>query len=605
VMIDGEDVRHYKVRSLREKIAIVLQEPVLFAGTIRDNLRYGRLDATDEEVEAAAQAAHAHEFIRPAAEAVRHRDRRGGRRPVRRRAPAVEHRARHHQERADPDPRRAHLVARRHLEEIVFAAIRRLRAGRTTLVIAHRLSTVRDADCILVLDGGRIAAKGRHDELLEQSELYRRIVRPALDRQIAGRPRDGGRAHRGGESDEVPGKQGQDRQGGRTGERGFFPAHPAHPAYFSPEDPVRRIIARYPFGGVTWCSLMYSPRAAGAGTRGVYIEDTGECVYDPVQNTRATDPTYGTTYIHNAARTPRPGRPMVVRQLRRQLSRPQPRGRQAYAADADLFINLSGGSWFWRDEYARIPRKAFVDSDPAFTQLAIAKAEPWYVEFFQRFDRLFTFGANIGTPASAIPTGPFTWHKTWQPITLDDWQPAQVPRDRFTTVMTWQIESFRRCRRQQRRGVREVHRPAVRERRSASSWRSTVTAAAAAARRDTWMPLAVSRTPAAYRGFIHGSKAEFGVAKHTYVAADRAGSAIARSAILPPDGPRSCRTPGGPRTCRRATGCSRSRRPKEALAGIDTINTAYNHHARCALDIAREHFDASRVLPKLLETALG
>ena len=60
-------------------------------------------------------------------------------------------------------------------EEIVFGALRRLRAGRTTIVIAHRLSTVRDADCILVLDGGRIAAKGRHEELLEQSELYRRM----------------------------------------------------------------------------------------------------------------------------------------------------------------------------------------------------------------------------------------------------------------------------------------------------------------------------------------------------------------------------------------------------------------------------------------------
>ena len=93
-----------------------------------------------------------------------------------------------------------------------------------------------------------------------------------------------------------------------------------------------------------------------------------------------------------------------------------------FCADADLFINLSGGSWFWRDEYARIPRKAFIDSDPAFTQLAIAKAEPWYVEFFQRFDHLFTFGANIGTPASPIPVGDFTWHKTWQPVTLDDWR---------------------------------------------------------------------------------------------------------------------------------------------------------------------------------------
>ena len=60
-------------------------------------------------------------------------------------------------------------------EEIVFAALRRLRAGRTTIVIAHRLSTVRDADRILVLDGGRIAAQGRHDELLKTSQLYRRM----------------------------------------------------------------------------------------------------------------------------------------------------------------------------------------------------------------------------------------------------------------------------------------------------------------------------------------------------------------------------------------------------------------------------------------------
>ena len=89
---------------------------------------------------------------------------------------------------------------------------------------------------------------------------------------------------------------------------------------------------------------------------------------------------------------------------------------QRFCADADLFLNLSGGSWFWRDEYARIPRSAFIDSDPAFTQLAIAKAEPWYVEFFKRFDRLFTFGANIGTPASPVPVGDFVWHKTWQPV---------------------------------------------------------------------------------------------------------------------------------------------------------------------------------------------
>ena len=60
------------------------------------------------------------------------------------------------------------------------------------------------------------------------------------------------------------------------------------------------IIARYPFGGVTWCSLMYLLGLRALGHEVFYIEDTGECVYDPVQNTRATDPAYGTTYLHNA-----------------------------------------------------------------------------------------------------------------------------------------------------------------------------------------------------------------------------------------------------------------------------------------------------------------
>ena len=145
------------------------------------------------------------------------------------------------------------------------------------------------------------------------------------------------------------------------------------------------IIARYPFGGVTWCSLMYLLGLRALGHEVFYIEDTGECVYDPVQNTRATDPAYGTAYIHNALE------PFGLGDRWSFVNYDgSHHGRSAedvvrYAAGADLFINLSGGSWFWRDEYTRIPRKVFIDSDPAFTQLAIAKAEPWYVEFFRRF----------------------------------------------------------------------------------------------------------------------------------------------------------------------------------------------------------------------------
>jgi ATP-binding cassette subfamily B protein/subfamily B ATP-binding cassette protein MsbA len=175
LLIDGVDVCHYRLRSLREKIAIVLQDPILFSGTIADNLRYGRLDATEEEIEAAARAAHAHEFVSrlpkqyqtPVAEAGGglsggERQRLSVARAILKDAPILI---------LDEPTSSLDAIS----EEIVFAALRRLRTGRTTIVIAHRLSTVRDADRILVLDGGRIAAQGRHADLLRSSQLYRRM----------------------------------------------------------------------------------------------------------------------------------------------------------------------------------------------------------------------------------------------------------------------------------------------------------------------------------------------------------------------------------------------------------------------------------------------
>jgi ATP-binding cassette subfamily B protein/subfamily B ATP-binding cassette protein MsbA len=175
VLIDDVDVRDYKIRSLREKIAIVLQDAVLFSGTLGDNLRYGRLDATDAEVEEAARAAHAHEFIShlakkydtPVAEAGGglsggERQRLSVARAILKNAPVLI---------LDEPTSSLDAIS----EEIVFSALRRLRANRTTIVIAHRLSTVRDADAILVLDAGRIAAHGRHEDLLKTSQLYRRM----------------------------------------------------------------------------------------------------------------------------------------------------------------------------------------------------------------------------------------------------------------------------------------------------------------------------------------------------------------------------------------------------------------------------------------------
>jgi len=175
VLIDGVDVRQYRIRSLRDKIAIVLQDPLLFSGSIANNLRYGRLDATPQDIENAARAAHAHDFVSRLSKGYDteiaeaggglsggERQRLSVARAILKNAPILI---------LDEPTSSLDAIS----EEIVFAALRRLRAGRTTIVIAHRLSTVRDADRILVLDGGKIAAQGRHEELIKSSQLYRRM----------------------------------------------------------------------------------------------------------------------------------------------------------------------------------------------------------------------------------------------------------------------------------------------------------------------------------------------------------------------------------------------------------------------------------------------
>ena len=363
------------------------------------------------------------------------------------------------------------------------------------------------------------------------------------------------------------------------------------------------IVARYPFGGVTWCSLMYLLGLRALGHEVFYLEDTGECVYDPIQNTRAIDPSYGTTYIHNALEPyGLGGRWSFVNYDGSYHGRSRDDVRK-YASDADLFINLSGGSWFWRDEYAGIPHRVFIDSDPAFTQLAIAKAEPWYVAFFQRFDRLFTFGANVGTPASPIPTGDFTWHKTWQPITMDDWRPAQAPRDRFTTVMTWQIESFADVGgNKDQEFVKFIGLPS----RTEQKFELAINGPHQLLREHGWDTvdaMQVSRTPTAYRDFIHGSKAEFGVAKHTYVA-NRSGWFSDRTECYLASGrPALVQDTGWTSHLPSGDGLLAFSTIDEAAAGVDRINADYSRHARQALDVARAHFDARVVLPPLLEAA--
>jgi subfamily B ATP-binding cassette protein MsbA len=177
VTIDGHDVREVTLESLRGQIGLVPQETLLFSDTVRANVRYGRLDATDAEIEEAARAANAHDFI---LEELPH----GYDTPVGERGVKLSGGQRQRVAIARAilkDPRILILdEATGSLdsasERLVQDALERLMAGRTSFVIAHRLSTVRNANHILVLDQGRIVAQGSHEELIGDGEgLYARL----------------------------------------------------------------------------------------------------------------------------------------------------------------------------------------------------------------------------------------------------------------------------------------------------------------------------------------------------------------------------------------------------------------------------------------------
>ncbi len=177
ILIDGRDIRELGLATLRRQIAVVSQEPFLFNGTVRENLLFGRLDATPGQMEAAAQAANCDEFIRGLADGY---DTRVGERGVRL---SVGERQRISIARAllkdapililDEATASVDTVTERLIQE----ALERLLARRTSFVIAHRLSTIRRADRIVVFRAGRIEETGRHEDLLAAGGLYARLVR--------------------------------------------------------------------------------------------------------------------------------------------------------------------------------------------------------------------------------------------------------------------------------------------------------------------------------------------------------------------------------------------------------------------------------------------
>jgi ABC-type multidrug transport system fused ATPase/permease subunit len=175
ILLDGEDIRDITLRSLRDQISLVLQEPLLFSGTIEDNIRYGRLDAQRDEIIDAARSANAHDFIMSLPKQYEtelgergvqlsggERQRISVARAFLRDAPVL----------ILDEPTSA-IDSK--TETVILDSLDRLMVGRTTFMIAHRLSTVRRADKILVMNKGELVGSGTHEQLMQECALYKQL----------------------------------------------------------------------------------------------------------------------------------------------------------------------------------------------------------------------------------------------------------------------------------------------------------------------------------------------------------------------------------------------------------------------------------------------
>ena len=625
VLIDGQDVRDVTQASLRSHIAVVLQEPLLFSGSIMENIRYGRLEATDQEVMDAARAANAHDFISKLPSGYQtHLGERGSRvsggerqrisiaRAFLRNAPIL-----------ILDEPTSSVDSK--TESVILASLDRLMKGRTTFMIAHRLGTVRNADKIVVLDDGEIVEMGTHDELLAADGSYRKLH----DAQTGGRrtmvaagppltdgatgwsgaPEAGGRAVDVAVADDG----GMHR---RDDEAGPEPIRAPGQLRERPVVVVLGMMTKMPVAGVVWQTLHYLVGLERAGADVYYVEAHGRTpsmfMSQPSDDGAASAAAFLDRVMRRFGFSGRWAYHALYDDGRC-FGHSLPALKRLYA-NADLIINLHGGT-IPQPEHIRPGRLAYLETDPVNVQIEVHDGIPSALEYLDAHQIHFTFAENIGNSDCRLPrTDGYTFLPTRQPVVLDWWGGSGIGGgNTYTTVGNWRQswrevvydgETYSWSKHFEFEKVLDLparvdvdlelalasYEPEDLDLLQAHGWRVVPS-------------LGFSTDIDAYRLYIGSSRGEFTVAKDQNVRL-RSGWFSDRSATYLAAGrPVVTQDTGFGKAIPTGAGLFSFSSIDEAAAALEEIERDYDWHRDAALALAREHFGAARVMRRFLNDA--
>ncbi|HEX6460177.1 MAG TPA: ATP-binding cassette domain-containing protein [Thermoleophilaceae bacterium] len=622
--IDGHDLRDLKTADVRKQFSIVLQEPLLFSGTIANNIRYGKTDASMEEVIEAAKAANAHDFISEMPQGYStllgergtrisggERQRIAVARAFLRDAPIL-----------ILDEPTSSIDSR--TESVILDALDRLMEGRTTILIAHRLSTIRSVDEIVVMDHGQIVQRGTHEELAAEAGLYRQLweaqtragdglpppTAPALPPPKPARPAIAPVARLDALRLKHAAAAHAERDGAASEPEAARGARVALPR---PKIVLLGMLTKIPVGGVAWLVGHYAAGFERLGYDVYYVEAHART--PSMFMTHEDDDGAGKAAAYISKIAKRFGLEnrwafQALHENGRCYGMSASELDQLYK-DAALIVNMHGGT-LPLPEHAATDRLVFLGTDPVEVELEVERGDERALEFLDQHVAYFTWGLNFGNQDCKLPWArPYPFVPSPPPVVLDFWENSAEPSGPFTTIGNWRQEYrdvefggqvFRWSKHQQFMKILDLPmRTRARIELALSSYEGTDRLLLAEHGWRVRPGLELSRDPDSYRDYIVQSAGEVTAAKEQNVHF-RTGWFSERSATYLAAGrPVIMQDTGFGSALPTGEGLFAFSNLQEAVEAVKEVQADPARHRRAASELAREYLSHEVVLGDMLD----